>query len=517
MSRLFFIPRRRVAKQSPLLFGAFVVSISFGFAPRCLAQPLPKPAAAPLASPSALVQKTLPSGLRLLVQPRVGTALVSVAVSVRAGTAMESAQNNGVAHFIEHLVFKGTLTGKPGDLDAQMESLGGELTARTSRDQTLYTATVPQYNWQKALPVFADLLLRPAFRADDMASERRVIAREQAAALTEPARTGFGQLAGFAYPENSAYRLPLMGTDEAVARLTPDDLTAFWKQWYTPQNLTLVVVGDVSPSDVETLAASLFPAAPGAASALPALTPPQAEPAAPPVAAAEAATDAASLQNAVVRAPGMPSAKSPQRDLTSVYLGFFVPAPPAAVTARSARAAPEKQQALLRVLARYLSRAANEGQLDKTLITDPTRREAIEVNADCVPGKNGDLLFVSATFAPENAPRAETRLADALRRVREDSRQDDISPAVAEAKQTVSGQIRYENETVEGQARFLAQNDLLHPATLTASAMQAFIDAITPADIRDALFNIVTPARYAVALVGPASPKPSESGEGVRQ
>ena len=289
MSRLFFIPRRRAAEQSSLLLGALVISISFGFTPRCLAQPTPKPAAAPGANPSALVQKTLPSGLRMIVQPRPGTALVSVAVSVRAGTAMETAQNSGTAHFIEHLVFKGTVIGKPGDLDAQIESLGGELTARTSRDQTLYTATVPQQNWQKALPVFADLLLRPAFRADDMASERRVIVREQAAALTEPARTGFGQLAGFAYPENSAYRLPLMGTDDAFARLTPDDLTAFWKQWYTPQNMTLVVVGDVSPSDVETLAASLFPAVPGTASVLPAVTPPQAEPVSAPVAVVEPA------------------------------------------------------------------------------------------------------------------------------------------------------------------------------------------------------------------------------------
>ena len=146
-------------------------------------------------------------------------------------------------------------------------------------------------------------------------------------------------------------------------------------------------------------------------------------------------------------------------------------------------------------------------------MTDPLRREAIEVNADCIPGKNGDLLFISATFAPSNAAQAEKLLADALRRVREDSRQDDISPAVAEAKQMVLGQIRFENETVESQARFLAQNDLLHPATLTMDANAPLVNAITAADIRDALFTIVTPARYAIALVGPAQSSASGGKE----
>ena len=246
---------------------ALVLSISLAalvpLSPANAQPPKPAtPAAKTAAQAPILVQKMLPSGLRLVVQTKPGADLVALAVSVRAGSGSETAQNSGVAHLIEHMVFKGTVSGKPGQLDAQIENLGGELTARTSRDQTLYTATVPQKNWQDALPVLADMLTHPAFRDDDLEAERRVIAREVAAALTEPARTGFTQLAGEAYPQNSPYHFPLMGQAQIVARLTPAAMRAFWQENYAPNNLTLVVVGDVAPAEAERMAKQLFPPAP---------------------------------------------------------------------------------------------------------------------------------------------------------------------------------------------------------------------------------------------------------------
>lgn len=461
---------------------AFAAAISISFvsvAPAAWAQTPPAPAAVP-----SLVQKTLPSGLRLLIAARSGAKLVALALSVRVGTGQETEQNSGAAHFIEHMVFKGTLAQKPGEVDAQMESLGGELTARTSRDQTLYTVTVPQANWQKALPVLSDLVSKPAFRDGDMEAERRVILREQAAALTEPVRTGFGQLAGEAYPVQSAYRFPLMGKNDSFARLTARDLRDFWQAWYTPPHFSLVVVGDVSPADVELAANTFFS---------PTAVPLPAAPVPPP--ALSSAAPFAAPVDAIARAVTLPPAQQPQRELTTVFMGFFVP-----LRSDDADENMQKAQAALHVLARWLVRGGGgAGRLEQTLVIGPAHQEAQDANADFVPGNQGGLLFVSATFAPDEAARAETHLANALRRLRED---DVLEGEVESAKQAVLGEMRFQNETVEEMAKALAQSDALHPA-LMSDPYASLIGQIGVKDVRNALRLYLTDSRYTVAFVGP--------------
>ena len=486
----------------PLLVSIPLVAFAGSGAP-AYGQPPAK--TAPTSAAPQLTVKTLPSGLRLLAQNRPQSPLVALALSVRTGTGSENGQNSGAAHLIEHMVFKGSPTNKPGEIDAQMENLGGEVTARTSRDQTLYTVTVPKENWQKALMVLADMLARPAFRQADLEAEKRVIARENAAALTEAARTGFAQLAGEAYPEDSAYRFPLMGQAESFARLTPDDLRAFWQAHYAPGNLTLVVVGDVAPAQAEEAARPLFAAAPSQTPSPAPDMPVSFEPAPTQIvpAAPSAETPAPLLPpvGGVRRARALPAAETPERDLTTVLLGFFVPAPDAAEK--------NQQNAALRVLSRWLARGNNAGVLEKTLVLD--RKQAINADADYVPGQQGGLLFVSAIFTQENAQKGEKYLIDALRRLRED---DLVSGDIELAKRTLLGEIRYQNETVEEQAKFLAQNDLLHPQILTAEANAALIEAVSVGDVRNVLREYLTPARYAAVVVGPEAAPPAAPAEG---
>ena len=155
------------------------------------------------------------------------------------------------------------------------------------------------------------------------------------------------------------------------------------------------------------------------------------------------------------------------------------------------------------MLARYLARGG-AGQLE-TLVRE--RRQALSADADYVQGKQGGLLFVSANFAPNEAGKAEKHLTDALRRFNED---DLAASDIQAAKNALIGEMRYQNETVEDTAKFLAQNDALHPQTLTLEANTSQIEAVTPSDVKSVLRQFLTPARYAIVFVGPIKAAPAE-------
>lgn len=162
--------------------------------------------AAPMTPYPPAYRETLPSGLRLVVQPRSGAGLAAVDVRVRVGSGSEDAQTSGTAHFIEHLVFKGGGARKPGDFDRAMETLGGEIAARTTRDYTQYTTVVPAAKWREAAGLLAEMVQNPGFRPADMERERAVILSEMTVAQTDPARLGFGQIARVAYAQGQGYR-----------------------------------------------------------------------------------------------------------------------------------------------------------------------------------------------------------------------------------------------------------------------------------------------------------------------
>ena len=123
---------------------------------------------------------TLENGLRVLVAPNDAADLVTLDVWMGAGTRRETADNNGAAHFIEHLLFKGTATRKPGEIDAAIEDLGGTLNAATSYDWAHFYVTVASADADAALAVLSDALMNAALRPEDMEAERPVILSEMA-------------------------------------------------------------------------------------------------------------------------------------------------------------------------------------------------------------------------------------------------------------------------------------------------------------------------------------------------
>ena len=199
----------------------------------------------------------LANGLQVLIAPSNASDLVTLDVWVGAGTRRETAQNNGVAHFMEHLIFKGTPTQKPGDIDAAIENLGGSLNASTSYDWAHFYGTVGAEDAPAALAVLADAVQNAEMRQEDIDAEKPVIlsemAREANSATDRVART-FNSLCFPTHP----YGRPLLGSAHNISEMPRAAILEFYHTYYAPGNATLVLAGKLTPDEGLALAQKMF-------------------------------------------------------------------------------------------------------------------------------------------------------------------------------------------------------------------------------------------------------------------
>ena len=193
---------------------------------------------------SATATRVLPNGLKVVVRARTGLPIVALDLWVLAGTGMETAGEEGAAHFVEHLLFRGTATRASGESDAAVEALGGVLNAGTTRDGAHVYTTVPSSGLDEALEVIADMAMRPLLRDADVDLERGVILDEVAAAASNPDRAAIEGLMASLYPGHG-YGRPLLGSPEALRRLDAATVRSFHARCWSPRGAVLVLVGNV--------------------------------------------------------------------------------------------------------------------------------------------------------------------------------------------------------------------------------------------------------------------------------
>lgn len=211
-----------------------------------------------------VTEYTLPNGLQVLVAPSNAADLVTMDVWIGAGTRRETAENNGVAHFMEHLIFKGTPTRKTGEIDAAFESLGGSFNGATSYDWAHFYGTVGSTDAPAALAVLGDALMNSEMRQADMDTEKPVIlsemAREAGSATTRVSRA-FNALC---FPTHS-YGRPLLGTASNISNMPRKTVVDFYHTYYAPGNVTLILAGRITPDEGLALARKTFGAWPARA------------------------------------------------------------------------------------------------------------------------------------------------------------------------------------------------------------------------------------------------------------
>lgn len=205
----------------------------------------------------------LASGLTVVSENRRDVETVSLGVFVNAGTRDERPDEHGLAHFLEHMAFKGTARRSAFQTVAEIEALGGDINAETSPEATSYTVRMLAEDWRVGLDVLLDIVCAPRFQADDIALEQDVVVQEIAGAMDVPDDRlvdGIG-LAAFA---DHAIGQPILGNEGTVRALDASALQGFCNRSYAPGSIVLSAAGAIDHADLvqafETQA-PVFPAA----------------------------------------------------------------------------------------------------------------------------------------------------------------------------------------------------------------------------------------------------------------
>ncbi len=197
-------------------------------------------------------------GLRVATVATPGVETVAVAIHAETGARFETPDENGLAHLFEHMVFKGTTTRSARAIAEEIEDVGGNLNAWTSRDNTVFHARLLARDLPLGLGIIADLVTNPRFDDEDLRREKDVVLQELGEARDTPDDIVFDYLQEAAFPGQALGR-SILGSEASLARLTVDDLRGWLARHYVNSRLTLVVAGKVDHDAVMRLADAAFP------------------------------------------------------------------------------------------------------------------------------------------------------------------------------------------------------------------------------------------------------------------
>ena len=200
---------------------------------------------------------TLSNGLRIVSECMPGLASASVGVWVMAGGRHETVEQNGIAHFLEHMAFKGTSRRSALQIAEEIEDVGGYINAYTSREMTAYYARVLQADVPLALDVISDIVLNPVFNPADIETERHVILQEIGQALDTPDDIIFDWLQEAAFPGQALGRT-ILGPEERVSAFNEGDLRRFVGQHYGPGQMIVSAAGSVDHDALVKQAEAIF-------------------------------------------------------------------------------------------------------------------------------------------------------------------------------------------------------------------------------------------------------------------
>src|SRR3954447_5158728 len=200
--------------------------------------------------PQGVNLTTLENGLTIITREDHTAPVVSAQAWCMAGSVHEGKWlGAGMSHVLEHMLFKGTTTRGSARIDQEVQEAGGYMNAYTSFDRTVYHIDVPNTGATVAIDILCDIMQNATLPADEMAKEKQVILREMDMNQDDPGRRASRRLFETAYTR-SPYRFTIIGYPDIYNELKPDDIAAYYREKYAPNNVFYVVAGDVTEAAV---------------------------------------------------------------------------------------------------------------------------------------------------------------------------------------------------------------------------------------------------------------------------
>jgi zinc protease len=374
------------------------------------------PSRLPTATPDP-VRHVLPNGIPVIIQEHRVSDVVALQLWVRAGGRDEAAAELGLAHYLEHMLFKGTATRPTGFIEREVEGVGGRMNAGTSWDYTFYHTVLPAKEALPAIEMLADVGVNASLEAGLLEAEKQVVLEEMRLNEDSPRRYLVRQLFTSVY-EGHPYGRPVIGRAELINALSRDTLVSFYRRHYVPEMFALVVVGAVNPDEVLRVARATLGALPRSG----ARRPPPPPPPAPRAARLETVRPGGQAHLGLAwQAPRLDHADTPALDLLMSILGR--------TKASRLVGSLRERQGIVSAIGSSLS--AMEG---------------------------GGLVMITAQLEPEQIPRAEAEILSEIGRVR------DGGVTATELKRAITAaEVDYEfsRETAEGRARAYGQAETI--------------------------------------------------------
>jgi zinc protease len=412
---------------------------------------------------------TLANGLKVVVREDHRAPVVVSQVWYKVGSSYETPGQTGLSHALEHMMFKGSAKMKPGEASLVLRELGAEENAFTSDDYTAYYQVLARDRLPVAFELEADRMASLRLPPEEFRSEIEVIKEERRMRTDDkPSSLAYERFKAMAYP-GSGYGTPTIGWMADLQRMSVEELRHWYETWYTPNNATLVVVGDVTVAEVKTLAERYFGPVPSRA-----------------IPTAKAPLELAEPGERRIRL-------YLQTQLPSLMMGFNVPSLATAANRRDAYA--------LRLISALL-----DGGYSARLPSQLERGEELVSGASASYDafNRGDSLFMLS--ATPNVQTGKT-LAQAEAGLWRQLEALKTTPPTAAELQRVRAQVIaglvYERDSISSQASTIGQLESVGLSWKLMDEDLAAIEAVTPDDIQQAARTYFTRERLSVAEVLP--------------
>lgn len=401
---------------------------------------------------------TLENGLRVLLLPIEGARSASVGIWLAAGSRFEDRAKEGISHFVEHMLFKGTATRSARQISEEMDRLGGGMNAYTTKEYTRYYAQTLSENAVPALALLTDMLLHARMAPESTEIERGVILEEIAMYDDVGEDLAHEALCAAIWPDSPLGR-PICGTRESVAAITSDDLLAYVREQYTPERMVAVAAGGYDRSALLDELRHTLGALPRGH------VRPQAD------------------------APGFtPSLTVLPRDFEQVSIELAFPGLPAREKRRYAM-----------MLFNFIVGGGASSRLFQRL-----REElglAYSIYSAHYANEGAGLFTVSAGVSPDQ----QFRVLDEIRQVLADIPGHISQEEFLRAQAQVKASFILGLETVAAQASYIGRNELLEGRELSSTEVLQAIDQLTVADIDRLAVDILQECPVALSVAGPVA------------
>jgi predicted Zn-dependent peptidase len=405
-------------------------------------------------------RRVLPNGLIVITEPMPHVRSVSVGIWINNGSRREATAENGTAHFLEHMVFKGTERRSAEAIAREMDSVGGMLDAFTSKEQICFNAKVLDEHLPVAFDVLADLILRPKLDAGDVKKEQQVVLEEIKMDSDNPEYLLHDLFTRGFWPEHALGR-PILGTPETVRNFSREGIRSRFQKWFAPDHIIVTAAGNATHEEVLALAEKEFGGLKPSGEPEPEAVP----------------TTAAPIQ------------VQSKRDLEQVHLCIGVPSIPLADERRFAVA----------VLNNLLG-----GGMSSRLFQNIREKHglAYAVFSELTPYSDAGMLSVYAGTAKETVAQVLDMTIAEFRAMKE-------SPVTEEellrGKNHLKGSLMLSLESTSSRMSNLARQELYFHRFTTMDEILASIDAVTGEQVQSLAQDFFQTDLISAAVLGPVN------------